>query len=43
MKAKEYDEFLTDPTSFFLRKYVSRIADGLKGFDSLQRIANPPI
>lgn len=41
MKAEEYDEFLTDPTGFFLRKYAPRIADGLNGFESLPRIANP--
>lgn len=41
MKADEYDEFLTDPTGFFLRTYVPRIAEGLEGFATLPRIANP--
>ncbi len=31
MLAEEYDEFLFDPTGFYLRKYLPRIAGGLEG------------
>ena len=31
MLAEEYDEFLFDPTAFYLRKYLPRIAGGLEG------------
>ena len=32
MKADEYDDFLFDPTGFFLRKYLPRVADAFEGF-----------
>ncbi len=38
MKAKEYDEFLDDPTAFTISKYLPRVYEGLK---PLQNI--PPI
>ena len=41
MKAEEYDDFLRDPTGYFLRTYAPRIADGLEGFESLPILANP--
>ena len=41
MKPEEYDEFLRDPTGYFLRTYVPRIADGLEGFESMPILANP--
>ncbi len=32
MTADEYDDFLFDPTGFFLRKYLPRVADAYAGF-----------
>ncbi|MCP4005049.1 MAG: hypothetical protein GY725_12720 [bacterium] len=32
MAAEEYDEFLFDPTGFFLRKYLPRVAGAFEGF-----------
>ncbi len=32
MTADEYDDFIFDPTGFFLRKYLPRVADAFAGF-----------
>jgi hypothetical protein len=32
MTADEYDDFLLDPTGFFLRKYLPRVAEAFEGF-----------
>lgn len=39
MTAAEYDEFIFDPTGFYLRKYMPRIA---KGFKPLEKLPNFP-
>jgi len=38
MSAAEYDEYLSDATGFFLRKYLPRIATGIEGFRNLPEI-----
>jgi hypothetical protein len=38
MSADEYDDYLFDPTGFFLRKYLPRIADGLQPLAKLPDI-----
>jgi uroporphyrinogen-III decarboxylase len=35
MKAEEYDEFLFDPTGFYLKKYLPRVAGAFEGLDQL--------
>jgi hypothetical protein len=35
MKADEYDDFLFDPTGFYLHKYLPRVAGAFEGFDKL--------
>lgn len=35
MKAEEYDDFLFDPTGFYLQKYLPRVAGAFEGFDKL--------
>ena len=35
MKADEYDEFLFDPTGFYLQKYLPRVAGAFEGIDEL--------
>uniref|UniRef100_UPI003D0EFEDF uroporphyrinogen decarboxylase family protein n=1 Tax=Sedimenticola sp. TaxID=1940285 RepID=UPI003D0EFEDF len=35
MSADEYDEFLFDPTGFYLQKYLPRVAGAFEGFDQL--------
>ncbi len=35
MKAEEYDEFLFDPTGFYLRKYLPRVAEAFEGLEEL--------
>ena len=35
MKADEYDEFLFDPTGFYLQKYLPRVAGAFEGFEEL--------
>ena len=35
MKAEEYDEFLFDPTGFYIHKYLPRVAGAFSGFDKL--------
>jgi len=35
MKADEYDEFLFDPTGYYLSKYLPRIAGAFEGLDEL--------
>jgi len=35
MKPEEYDEFLFDPTGFYLQKYLPRVAGAFEGFDEL--------
>lgn len=37
MNAEEYDEFLFDPTGFYLTKYLPRVAEGFEGFADLPR------
>jgi hypothetical protein len=37
MKAEEYDDFLFDPTGFYLTKYLPRVAAGFEGFAELPR------
>jgi len=39
MKAEEYEEYLFDPTGFYLSKYLPRVAEGLAG---LARLSNLP-
>jgi len=39
MSAKEYDDYLADPTSFYLHKYLPRLADG---FEPLTAIPDYP-
>jgi uroporphyrinogen-III decarboxylase len=33
MKADEYDEFIEDPTGFYLRKYLPRVCGAFEGFE----------
>jgi uroporphyrinogen-III decarboxylase len=35
MKAEEYDEFIFDPTGFYLRTYLPRVATAFEGFEDL--------
>lgn len=35
MMADEYDEFLFDPTGFYLQKYLPRVAGAFEGFEDL--------
>lgn len=35
MTADEYDEFLFDPTGFYIQKYLPRVASAFEGFDQL--------
>jgi hypothetical protein len=35
MKADEYDDLLLDPTGFYLRKYLPRVAGVFEGFDQI--------
>jgi hypothetical protein len=35
MKAEEYDEFLFDPTGFYLRKYLPRVAGAFEGLEQM--------
>jgi hypothetical protein len=35
MKADEYDEFIFDPTGFYLRTYLPRVASAFEGFEEL--------
>ena len=35
MTADEYDDFLFDPTGFYLQKYLPRVAGAFEGFDQL--------
>jgi hypothetical protein len=35
MKAEEFDEFLFDPTGFYLRTYLPRVASAFEGFEEL--------
>ena len=35
MKADEYDDFLFDPTGFYLHNYLPRVAGAFEGFDEL--------
>ena len=35
MKAEEFDEFIADPTGFYLAKYLPRVASAFEGFESL--------
>ena len=35
MKAEEYDEFLFDPTGFYLRTYLPRVAEAFEGLEEL--------
>jgi hypothetical protein len=35
MTADEYDDFLFDPTGFYLQKYLPRVAGAFSGFDKL--------
>ena len=39
MKAEEYDDFLFDPTGFYLQKYLPRVLGVFEGFDRLPRFA----
>ncbi len=39
MKAEEYEDYLFDPTGFYLSKYLPRVADELAG---LERLVNLP-
>jgi hypothetical protein len=38
MKPEEYDEFLFDPTGFYLQKYLPRVAEAFEGFQDLASI-----
>lgn len=35
MKAEEYDEFLFDPTGFYLKKYLPRVASAFEGIEQM--------
>jgi uroporphyrinogen-III decarboxylase len=35
MKPEEYDDFLFDPTGFYIQKYLPRVASAFEGFDQL--------
>jgi uroporphyrinogen-III decarboxylase len=35
MKPEEYDEFIFDPTGFYLRTYLPRVASAFEGFEDL--------
>lgn len=35
MSADEYDDFLFDPTGFYIQKYLPRVAGAFEGFDKL--------
>ena len=39
MSAAEYDDFLFDPTGFYLQKYLPRVAGAFEGFDKLPDFA----
>jgi hypothetical protein len=39
MKAEEYDDFLFDPTGFYIHKYLPRILGAFEGFDKLPKFA----
>jgi uroporphyrinogen-III decarboxylase len=39
MSADEYDDFLFDPTGFYLHKYLPRIASAFEGLDKLPKFA----
>lgn len=39
MTADEYDDFLFDPTGFYLHKYLPRVAGAFEGFDKLPDFA----
>jgi len=39
MKADEYDEFLFDPTGFYLHTYLPRVAEAFEGFAELPHFA----
>ncbi|OGA27058.1 MAG: hypothetical protein A3I01_17950 [Betaproteobacteria bacterium RIFCSPLOWO2_02_FULL_65_24] len=35
MKSEEFDEFIADPTGFYLAKYLPRVASAFEGFEGL--------
>ena len=35
MKAEEYDDYLLDPTGFFLSKYLPRVGEAFEGLAEL--------
>lgn len=39
MTADEYDDFLFDPTGFYLEKYLPRVADAYRGLEGLASLA----
>ncbi len=39
MTADEYDDFLFDPTGFYLHKYLPRVASAFEGLDKLPKFA----
>lgn len=42
MTADEYDEYIFDPTGFYLQKYLPRIAGGFKMFELFPQFASYP-
>ncbi|HNT38273.1 MAG TPA: uroporphyrinogen decarboxylase family protein [Rubrivivax sp.] len=39
MRAEEYDDFLLDPTGFYLRTYLPRIAEAFEGFKDFPNVS----
>ncbi len=42
MKAEEFDEFLFDPTGFYLRTYLPRVASAFEGFEGFEELPSFP-
>jgi len=43
MKPEEFDEFIADPTGFYLAKYLPRVASAFEGFEGLPLFPGLPI
>jgi hypothetical protein len=43
MKAEEYDDFLFDPTGFYLHTYLPRVAGAFEGLDKLPDFPRPAL
>jgi hypothetical protein len=43
MKAEEYDDFLFDPTGFYLHTYLPRVASAFEGIDQAADLPRPAL